>query len=159
MKARRDGRAKAPGRERTKAGGLGGSAWNWPWAWVSLVLLLGGCASHRQVTVTVRDGASHEPLAGARVQVRPLHLFLPSYPNDMLTPSPHVSATAVTNASGAATLDAPARHPFELFVLIPAESPRGITIEDLRDSTAMWLALIPDAGQRTDDRALEVRVE
>lgn len=124
-----------------------------------MVLLLGACTSYRAVTITVRDQLTREPVPEARVAVRPLHLFNPEYPHGVLTPSPQEGAEAITDAAGVATVDAPARHPFELFVLVPFESPRGVEIDTLADGVMPWTALLPGSEQDPDARTLEVRVE
>lgn len=90
---------------------------------VALALLaLAGCSSQATARIEVIEPSSGAPVAGARVESRPLGLFLPMHPFTMLDPGKPDGASAVTNDQGVAILDLPRSHPTEITVSTDGQS-------------------------------------
>ncbi|MCA9289781.1 MAG: hypothetical protein KDA25_01560 [Phycisphaerales bacterium] len=122
---------------------------------VLVTLVLGGCnGTPRAMTVSVRDQETHEPIAAARVQVRPQSLFLPEIAGGdggFVFGDPPRGSSASTDARGDARVDGndggvmtvivlapgyatmwlePPAHPVDLVALDPARAGRWYRAEE-----------------------------
>ena len=130
---------------------------------VLLALLLAGCSSsgtYLPMTVDVRDRISHEPVADALVVARPVHFFIPSADDPILDPEPPATTRAMTDATGAATLEVVVQHPVHVIVTAAGYEPLETELEQHPGRTEQatgWIdpeSSVPDAGER---KLLEVR--
>lgn len=81
----------------------------------AMLLWTVGCTSGpADLTVTVRDRETHEPIEGAHVQLRPVHLFSSESPYELVDPSPTEGSSGVTSDDGTVRLQGVVDHPMDV---------------------------------------------
>lgn len=141
---------------------------------VFLLLAATGCASshtYLPMTVEVRDKLTHEPVAGAVVVARTVHLFLPlSYflrvelpllgSDPIVDPFPPRSAHGTTGEAGTVRLRVIVDHPVHVMVIAAGYDPQVVDLikhPAVTEEPSDWLDADPATAMTDDPARLELR--
>ncbi len=128
---------------------------------LAMLAAIVGCASGaEELTVTVRDRQTHQPVIDAYVQLRPLHLFSSEPPYGILDPSPTAGSSGMTGADGTVRVEGVVDHPMDVRIVATGYVPLYFTavIESTAAQQPWYDALL--IGENEDVlRRLEVQLQ
>lgn len=92
-------------------------------------ILGAGCYSYETLTVSVRDRGSHQPIAGAVVEVHPLDPRHPIHVGDILNPFKPDDHSGVTDARGVVRVRGALDRPLEIGVMCRGYEPGVVSFD------------------------------